>query len=43
MSARKPWSDEFLLLFVTILGYDEAFLDCCELRQAASSFMAELF
>ena len=34
---------QFLLLFVTIFGYDEAFLGCCGLRRTSSNFAAECF
>ncbi len=34
---------EFLLLFVTIFGYDEAFLGCCGLRRTSLNFTAECF
>ena len=34
---------EFLLLFVTIFGYDEAFLGCCGLRRTSLNFMADFF
>jgi hypothetical protein len=40
---RKSRAAEFLLLFVTIFGYDEAFFGCCGLRRTALSFMASLF
>ena len=34
---------EFLLLFVTIFGYDEAFLGCCGLHRNSLNFTAECF